>query len=190
MTPDEALLHLLTGNRRFQGGDTTLWDYDADTLHGLSQRQSPLAAIVACSDSRVSPEIIFDQPLGSIFACRIPGNVATESSQWVVDMAISEFSVPLVMVLGHTGCLAIERVAEGSGWGLAGPLRTEIQEAVWKVGPAAREHQEAVVAANAMYAVNKLLESLNSLRSAVESGRCRIVAAVYDMKTGKVDVLD
>lgn len=190
MNPEQALSALLEGNRRFCAGESTARTYSSADLDQLAKKQAPIAVVVGCSDSRTSPEIIFDQPLGTIFACRVPGNVAAESSKWVVDMAVSEFQVPLAMVLGHSGCLAVGRVMEGGGWGLAGMLRLELQAGVGSVRRSGHEKEMAeAIEGNAKYAAGQLLQSLGSLRRAVERGETRLVSAVYEMGSGEVRLL-
>lgn len=190
MTPGEALQELLEGNLRFRTGQSHAWEYLPEDLAELAKSQKPLAAVIACSDSRSAPDIVFDQPLGSIFACRVPGNVASESANWVVDMAVSEFKVPLVMVLGHTGCLAVSRVLEGGGWGLSGRLWLELKSGLAEVRSTDLHANPALaIEANAKHACAQLVRSTPSLEQAVATGRTDLVSAVYEMETGNVRVL-
>lgn len=117
------------GHRRFREGTPQAKAYTPDDLERIATRQKPVAAVVACSDSRVAPEIVFDQPLGSIFASRVPGNVASDSAKWMLELAVSELHVPLVIVLGHLGCLAVGQILEGRS-GPGGALRLDVQKAV------------------------------------------------------------
>lgn len=190
MTPDQALSLLLEGNARFRSGAGTHFTYESADFEELAQGQEPLAAVVACADSRVEPGAIFDQPLGTLFTCRVPGNVASESARWVVDMAVGEFEVPIVMVMGHTGCLAVTRVLEGKATGMGGLLKLEIQSAIYRA-QAARpaDPVHAAIEANARMASEALESACENLRKAVRDGRTRCLSAVYEMRTGEVRTL-
>ncbi|MBI5707833.1 MAG: hypothetical protein HZC36_12685 [Armatimonadetes bacterium] len=191
MSPEQALQELLDGNLRFRTGQSHAWEYRPEDLLELSKAQKPLAAVIACSDSRCAPEIVFDQPLGTIFACRVPGNVASESSTWVVDMAVSEFKVPLVVVMGHTGCLAVSRVLQGGGWGLSGMLRMELQAGLSEFRSTdLMANPVLAIEANSKHACGQLKRATPSLEQAVNSGKTHLMAAVYEMETGNVRVLE
>jgi carbonic anhydrase len=141
-------------------------------------------------DSRVTPEIVFDQPLGSMFVARIPGNVASDSAKWMLDIAVGDMHVPLVVVLGHTGCLAVKQLLEGDKGGPGGPLRHEIMFAVFE----ARSHEpddlyrEAVIQ-NALLSAAKLKRDSLALHQAIEEGRVEMVSALYEMETGEVHLV-
>src|SRR5580704_746020 len=109
----QVLDELLAGNNRFRMGKGRSYVYSPDHLKALAANQKPIAAVIACSDSRITPEIVFDQPLGALFASRVPGNVASDSAKWMLELAVGEFHVPLVMVMGHSGCLAVGQLLDG-----------------------------------------------------------------------------
>ncbi|MEA2553131.1 MAG: carbonic anhydrase, partial [Fimbriimonadaceae bacterium] len=127
-----ALDKLLEGNARFRAGKPRGYVYPPDVLKRLAQQQKPIAAIIACADSRVSPDVVFDQPLGTIFASRVPGNVASDSAKWMLDIAVQEFKVPLVMVMAHTGCLAVGQLLDGDKGGPGGLHRHEVLNAIYE----------------------------------------------------------
>lgn len=190
MTPDEALAILLEGNKRFRSGDSQRRTYSPSDLQRLAEGQTPIAAVVACSDSRVSPNVVFDLGLGSIFACRVPGNVAAESSLWVADMAVREFQVPLVVVMAHTGCLAVTRVIEGSASQMGPALRSEIQRAVTSVQDETGQSElERAICLNATYAAQKISDNTPILRQAESEGKTRVITMLYDMASGEVRLL-
>src|SRR5215469_11066890 len=103
---ERSLAELMEGNKRFTSKGNKHRTYETHHLSSLAKSQSPIAAVVACVDSRVVPEMIFDQPLGSMFVSRVPANVASDSAKWMIDIATGEFDVPLIMVMAHTGCVA------------------------------------------------------------------------------------
>lgn len=188
-TPREVLLELMEGNSRYVAGEPVTRAYPAELRQRLAEAQSPVAAVVACSDSRVAPEIIFDQPLGALFVARVPGNVAAESVQWAVDLAVGHFKVPLVVVLGHSGCLAVSAALDkgySSAW-VSTHIGPALNQARRKIGTPTVED---LVRENARYAAERLVSSCSPLRNATRAGECRCVAAVLEMASGEVALLD
>jgi carbonic anhydrase len=188
-SPREALLELMEGNSRYVAGEPVARAYPADVRQRLAEAQTPIAAVVACSDSRVAPEIIFDQPLGALFVARVPGNVAAESVQWAVELAVGHFKVPLVLVLGHSGCLAVSAALEkgySSSW-VSTHIGPALNHARRKIGSPTVED---LVRENARYASERLVSACPPLRTATRTGECRCVAAVLDMAAGEVVLLD
>lgn len=188
-TPREALLELLEGNQRYVAGEPVTRAYPAEIRRALAEKQSPIAAVVACSDSRVAPEVIFDQPLGALFVARVPGNVAAESVQWAIDLAVGHFNVPLVVVLGHSGCLAVSAALEkgySSSW-VSTHIGPALNQARRKIGSPTIEE---LVSENARLAADRLVSLCPPLRSATRASECRCVPAVLDMASGEVVALD
>jgi len=187
----QVLDDLLDGNQRFREGHMHSHSYTPEALLYISRNQAPKAAIIACADSRVSPDLIFDQPLGSIFASRVPGNVASDSAKWMLDIAIQEFKVPLVMVMGHTGCLAVGQLLDGDKGGAGGLHRYSVLTAVYR----AKEKNPAdlyleAVEQNVRQTVEHLARESHTVRNAIEQGITSIVGAVYEMETGTVYLLE
>ena len=182
---------LMEGNRRFRKGQPNTYRYSPEDLLHISRDQMPNAAIVACADSRVSPELVFDQPIGSIFASRVPANVASDSAKWMLDIAVSEFHVPLVMVMGHTGCLAIGQLLDGDKGGAGGLHRFSVLSAVYraKAMNPLDLYLEAVEQ-NVHQTVEHLARESNALKLAIQEGRTAVVGAIYEMETGEVRILD
>lgn len=147
-------------------------------------------AIVACSDSRVSPDIVFDQPLGTIFSSRVPGNVASDSARWMLEIALGEFQVPLVVVLGHTGCLAVGQLLDGDQGGAGGLHRFSVLSAVYRARAKRPDDlYRQAIEENVGQTVEHLLRDLRILRASVLDGQTQILGAVYEMETGKVSQL-
>lgn len=189
-TGTQALETLLAGNLRFRTGNSKLHSYREEQLGDLAQTQSPIAAILACSDSRVAPEVIFDQPLGTVFAARTPGNVNADSVKWMIQIAVEDLHSPLVLVVAHTGCLAVTQIVQGELTGPGGPLRAQISSALTR----ARSHNPtdlvmATVRENVYVTIERLSNESHELRKAMERGTTVVAGAVYDMHTGKVEVL-
>ena len=186
----EALEQMHEGHRRFREGRPLATAYTQEQIRELSVKQYPIAAVVACSDSRVAPEILFDQPLGSIFASRVPGNVASDSAKWMLDIAVTEIKVPLVIVLGHTGCLAVGQIVEGKIGGSGGMLRSDVQKAVHR---ARLENPEDLYLQSVIENVGLTVENLKrdsyAVQKAFERGEFGLIGAYYDMPTGEVVLL-
>ena len=108
ITAIEALERLRTGNQRFVDNLTTRTPTTQAQLSGLSAAQAPFAIILGCSDARVPAEIVFDQGLGGLFVIRVAGNIVAPSQVGSVEFAAAQFGTPLVVVLGHTNCGAID----------------------------------------------------------------------------------
>ena len=187
----EVLQELLRGNERFRAGQPIARKYDQSDLARIASVQEPIAAVVACADSRIAPEVIFDQPLGAIFASRVPGNVASDSAKWMIDIAVSEFKVPLLLVLGHTGCLAVGQVVKGQTGGVGGPLRLNVLKAVYRAERLKPDDlwREAVIQ-NCHHTIEQLADESQALRSAMSEKRIHCAAALYEMSTGEVLLLD
>lgn len=186
----EVLRELMEGNQRFVEGRCAPQLYSPAQLAELAVGQTPMAAIVTCSDSRVVPEVIFDQPLGSLFVSRVPGNVASDSAKWMIDIAVGDFQVPLLIVMGHTGCLAVGQVVNGQTGGAGGPLRLHVLSAVYRaqrLTPADLWLQSIIE--NAKQTVERLADESYALRSALADGRIQAATMLYDMSTGVASII-
>lgn len=187
---EEVIATLKEGNRRFATANGTHRIYTPEDLSQMAQGQAPIAAIVACADSRVSPDIVFDQPLGSIFASRVPGNVASDSAKWMIDIAVGVFQVPLVLVMAHSGCLAVRQVVEGIE-GPGGVLRELVHEAFLEESKRpGHDILERTINENARKTCRDLMAESQALSEAHRAGRTDIVAARFDIETGQVVWLD
>lgn len=187
---EAVLADLMRGNERFrtgQGGHR----HTPESIRQLSEAQSPSVAIIACSDSRVCPEIVFDQPLGTVFSSRVPGNVASDSAKWMLELAVGEFKVPLVIVMGHSGCLAVGQLLEGDKGGAGGLHRFSVLSAVYRAKQKATgDLYGTSIRENVLQTIEHLARDLFTLRSALVNQTTSIIGAVYDMPTGAVELLE
>jgi carbonic anhydrase len=189
-TASRALETLLAGNERFRTANGTPYRYTAKDLAHLADTQSTIAAILTCSDSRVAPEVVFDQPLGTVFAARTPGNVSADSVKWMIDIAVETLGVPLFLVVGHTGCLAVGQVVHGELTGPGGALRAQINSALMRARSANTDDLVlATIEENVYQTIERLSNESHELRLALQNGTTTVVGAVYDMHTGEVRVL-
>ncbi len=185
------LEELLDGNTRFREVRSRSYRYHRHSLSDLASGQAPRAAVITCVDSRVAPEIIFDQPLGSMLVARVPGNVASESARWMLDIAIEELHVPLVLVLGHACCRAVQQVIEGKPDIAHEALLGGIKEAMARAGQDATDDlYMRTIVENARQTAQELLRDSQDLRQGIADGTTDIAAAVFDIESGRVTVLD
>ncbi len=158
--------------------------------HVLASGQSPHCAVLACADSRVPPEIIFDQGLGDIFDVRVAGNVADDDETASLEYAAEHLHVPLVVVIGHTHCGAVTAAMEGgTAPGKLPHLLGAIQPAVEQSKNEPGDHVNNAVRANVVNVVAQLRAAKPVLAELVAEGKLRIVGAVYSIDTGKVEWL-
>jgi len=194
MTADEALHALTEGNRRFAGGRPANPRRDPERRSELVSGQHPFVAVLACSDSRVVPEILFDQGLGDLFSIRVPGNVVDETVLGSLELGVEHLGVPLIIVLGHTQCGAlIVALAAETHDDHRHTLLTRLQPAVDAAsrGDGDPENRlERAVRANVRLAVEGLRRSTPTLAPLHGRGALRIVGAVYDIDTGLVDWME
>lgn len=195
--PDAVLNRLIEGNRHFVAGTLTHPGRSPKDFRPLAQGQNPMAAIVGCADSRVPPEILFDQGVGDLFIIRIAGNYvngAGASVKGSVEYAVAELGVSLVMVLGHSQCGAIKAAMQHLHDNDA--LPGAINDLVNSIKPAvlASKGKPGDPLENAIYAnVRRSVERLHTLdpviAPAVQSGKVKVAGAVYDLASGKVRVI-
>lgn len=174
MFAQDPLQQLEEGNKRFAQSSA----YERKKLF---TSQSPFCAILACADSRVAPELIFDQGLGDLFVVRIAGNVATEGAIESLDFAANVLGVSLIIVMGHQHCGAINAVMTHKGEKELGTLASLIQPSV-----KGKESLREGIIANVKGQVN-LLKKDKLLKNLVEQGKLQIVGAYYDFSSGLVE---
>ena len=189
--PDAALAELKAGNgrhsqHRYQHPHETL----ARQLE-LVGSQHPEAEILSCSDSRVPPEIVFDQGLGDLFVVRVAGNVASDTEIGSLEYGAEHLDIPLLVVLGHEKCGAVTAAVQaGDPEGHIASLVDLIMPAVDKSRGAAGDLVANSVKTNVQMVVQKLRSSTPILSKLVAEGKLKIVGAVYSLETGKVTWLN
>lgn len=192
-----ALAELRSGNLRFVNScrtHSTDTRHDADHRHRTARGQHPFATILCCSDSRVCPEFIFDQRVGTIFEVRNAGNVVDEDVLASLEYAVEHLHVPLIVILGHKGCGAIEAVCAAGDKPLHDHLRalqthmTGIRTLVLECN---RQHNSEVIdrlaKENARQQALTVLRDSPALNAAVGKGVARLMYGIYDMETGAVE---
>lgn len=192
--PAEALDRLMQGNARYAANTPSNKDYSADRATRVSA-QYPIAAIVGCADSRVAPELAFDQGPGDLFVVRVAGNFVNDDILASLEYGVEILGVPLIMVLGHTQCGAVTATVKAlkDGTRLPGHLPELVRALKPAVQMAKVGHGEDLVEQatieNVKLNTNRLIVSRPLIGPYVKSGRIKIVGGVYDLATGKVTLL-
>ena len=184
---------LMAGNRRFVAGKPQPRDL-VSLRQKLASGQSPKAIILSCSDSRVGPELIFDQSLGDIFVVRTAGNVADAVALGSIEYAVDHLHSPLLVVLGHQKCGAVN--AACSGEKMPSPNLDAIVE---KINPAVAQAKsyahgddlvELAIKENVHQSAKDILANSEIIRNAVKSGKLNVIEAEYELETGRVTQLN
>jgi carbonic anhydrase len=182
MTPDEALRALLAGNERFAANKLTSIEHDLAMLKDRNvDKQEPFAAVLACADSRVPVELVFDQTIGQIFVTRVAGNMVTPEIIASLEYGVAVLGVEVLLVLGHSGCGAVKA---DSVPGQISALYPYLRPAVEQSGG---DFNKAI-AANAKIQAGLLRTSSPVIRDAIKAGKLRVESGVYDLATGKVSL--
>ncbi|NTV14972.1 MAG: carbonic anhydrase [Desulfobulbaceae bacterium] len=199
--PNVALAHLMEGNKGFaKYGDVSNLEKmsSVKTRVALAAGQNPEAIIVTCSDSRLSPEILFDKGLGQVFVIRVAGNIVAPHELGSIEYAVEHLGTRLIMVLGHSACGAVKAT-----YGAADPATGIVPEAAMEgnigsllkdIAPAVEESYfegtEACIVTNIKNVVESMENSSEIVREGLELGLVKVVGAKYDLTTGKVSLLE
>jgi carbonic anhydrase len=188
LSPDEALKELMDGNARFATNKMTSFEHDLDILKSKTvDKQEPFAAVLACADSRVPVEILFDQSIGHVFVTRVAGNVITPEIIGSLEYGAAVLGTKVIVILGHRSCGAVKAAIAGKDVpGQISSLFPHIQAAVDAAGP----DVEATTKANAKYQARLLRESSTVISEMAKDGKIKVVGAYYDLGSGSVTLLE
>jgi carbonic anhydrase len=187
-TADAELKELLAGNERFVTGRAVNPRQRPADYSKLASGQVPDAVIVGCADSRVPPEILFDQGVGDLFVIRVAGNIVNGAGPIVkgsIAYAVVALGASLVMVLGHSECGAVKSALETKQQ----ELPASIRDLVGLVDTGKERDLDRAIAANVRSGVAKLKNLEPTISRYVEAKRLKVVGAVYDLASGKVTVI-
>ena len=187
LAPDAALDQLMAGNARFVAGRLTSFDADLNILRQQTvAKQEPFAAVLSCADSRVPVEFLFDQSIGHVFVARIAGNLCTPEIIASLEYGAAVLGTAAIVVLGHSGCGAVKATIEAKSVpGQISALYAPIRPAVGRAGT----DLEAAIRANAQIQAELLRTASPVVAGLVRQGKLTVVAAYYDLGTGKVSLL-
>src|SRR5437016_3027926 len=192
VAPSEAISKLKEGNGRYTSGNLQHPGQTAERRTELAKTQHPFAGIVSCSDSRVPPEIVFDQGLGDLFIVRVAGNVINDEGLGSVEYTVDHLGTRLILVLGHQSCGAVKAAretiaAKGKAPGHIESLVTAIKPAVEAT---AKEDLDTTVKANVKNVVQALRSSPPIIKAKVDSGEIQVIGGYYSLDTDAVTFLD
>src|SRR5436305_5799777 len=192
VAPAEAISKLKEGNDRYTSGNLQHPGQTTERRTELANTQYPFATIVSCSDSRVPPEIVFDQGLGDLFIVRVAGNVINDEGLGSIEYSVDHLGTRLILVLGHQSCGAVKAAretiaAKGKAPGHIESLVAAIKPAV---GATAKDDLETTVKANVKNVVQALRSSTPILKPKVDSGDVQVIGGYYSLDTGAVTFLD
>lgn len=191
-TPDGALARLKAGHERFVSGQTVNCDLRQQVRETATQ-QSPVAAVVGCIDSRVPPELIFDQRLGDIFTARVAGNFINNDILGSLEFACAVAGAKLVVVLGHTECGAVKGAIDNVKMGHLTAMLANIRPSLARINytgvPSSKDAAlvRRLADQNARDAARAVTERSPVLAGLVKSGKLKVVPAMHDVATGRID---
>jgi len=193
MTAAQAIEELRAGYHRYRNDQTVHTGHSA-RREETAAKQHPFAVVLSCSDSRVPPEILFDQGIGDLFVIRVAGNVADVVGIGSIEYAIAHFACPLVVVLGHTNCGAVKAAVDALGSHHAAPGHIQaIVDAILPSAEVARREPGDVylnaTKANAIAVAEKLRTTEPIIAPAAQANRLRVAALLYSLQTGSVTPL-
>ena len=198
MTPAQGLQRLMAGNARFVSGQSRAAGALVQRRADVAGKQKPYAMILACADSRVPPEHVFDEAVGDLFVCRVAGNISEPTTVGSFEYAFAMFGTPVVLiVMGHQRCgavvdsIALTKSGEKAP-GSIGSIVEKIQPSIKAVKQGSMSdaaYAEAVVRANAKYVATDLLDDSSILKGAVKDGKLLVVPAYYSLDSGKIQQL-
>lgn len=191
ITPEKALQRLVDGNARYVANQPRQRDFGAKRA-ARAQGQYPIAGIISCADSRLAPELAFDQDPGTLFVVRVAGNFVNPDGLASLEYGVAVLGIPLLMVLGHSGCGAIDATIKVIQDDIALPghlpelvdaLKPGVQKAV-DAEPA--NLLDAAIAENVRHNVARLRQATPVVAELVEEGKVQVMGAVYDIATGRI----
>lgn len=194
ISPDEALKRLMEGNARYVANTPANKDFSAGRA-ARAMAQYPFAGLVSCADSRVAPELAFDQGPGELFVVRVAGNFVNDDGLASLEYGVKFLGVPLIMVLGHTNCGAVDATIKvvKDNISLPGHLDDLVSHIKPAVQIALKEKPDdplnAAIIENVRYNVAELKGATPIISEAVSSGKIKVVGGVYDLASGAITLI-
>jgi len=193
VTADQAISRLVEGNARFASGKAMHPDQSAERRAEVVSSQHPFAVVLSCSDSRIPPEVIFDQGIGDIFVVRTAGQVIDDVALGSIEYAVEHLSAPLIVVLGHDSCGAVNATvqggkAEGHIVSLVDAIKPAVDEARKKI-----KSQDQLLSISIDINIKNIAKSLTSsepiLSEYIREGKLKVVGARYHLDSGKMEMI-
>src|ERR1700686_133162 len=193
VSPDASLELLMKGNKRYVEGDSRRHDFKRER-EALVGGQNPYAGILSCADSRIAPEYAFDSGRGDLFVCRVAGNFANDDTVASMEYAVAMLNTPLIMVLGHDSCGAVDATIKSLKDNV--PLPGHLPALVTSLAPAVQATSgqpgnslDNAIRQNVRDNVAKLKSATPILSAAVEQGKLKVVGGIYRLKDGRVEMI-
>ncbi len=193
LSPEASLERLLRGNRRYVEGVSRRHDFKHER-EALVTGQNPYAGILSCADSRIAPEYAFDSGRGDLFVCRVAGNFASDESIASMEYAVAILGLPLILVLGHDSCGAVDATIKSLKDNTTLPghmpsLVSAIAPAVRAVSQQGGDVLGKAIRQNVLDNVAKLSSATPILSAAVEQKKLKVVGGIYRLENGKVEMV-
>jgi carbonic anhydrase len=193
LSPDAALDRLMKGNARYVEGVSKRHDFTHER-EPLRTGQNPFAGVLSCADSRIAPEYCFDTARGDVFVCRVAGNFASDEIVASFEYAVQVLNTPLIMVLGHDACGAVDATAKSIKDGTTLPghlpaLVAAISPAVQGVQGEPGDTLDNAIRRNVMLNVEKLKTAGPILNTFVDNKKVRVVGGIYKLASGRIELL-
>src|SRR5450432_1864913 len=194
VSPDASLNLLMEGNERYVEGDSRRHDFKRER-EALVGGQNPYAGILSCADSRIAPEYAFDSGRGDLFVCRVAGNFANTDSIASLEYGVAVLGAPLILVLGHDSCGAIDATIKSlkDNTTLPGQMPSLVEgiaPAVKAVSQPGGDTLGKAIRQNVIDNVAKLSSATPILSAAVEQHKLKVVGGVYGLRDGRVDMVN
>jgi len=191
LSANQALQRLLAGNARFVAHKQRHPDESVPRRRQLVSGQHPFAVILGCADSRVPPELLFDEGLGDLFVIRVAGNIVDDAILGSIEYAIEHLGTKLIVVLGHEKCGAVSAaLASENASGHLSALISAIRPSVLATAASPGDRIHNCVVDNVRRVARQIRESEPVLREATQRGGVKVIAADYELDTGKARVFD
>src|ERR1700732_5336218 len=193
LSPDAALKRLMKGNERYAEGESRRHDFKRER-EALVGGQNPFAAILSCADSRIAPEYAFDSGRGDLFVCRVAGNFANDDTIASMEYAVAILGTPLIMVLGHDACGAVDATIKSlkDNTTLPGHLPSLVKSltpAVKAISGRPGDPLDNAIRQNVIDNVAKLKSATPILGAAVEQKKLKVVGGIYRLSSGKTEMI-
>ena len=184
LSPDAAFEELMAGNQRFAANQMTSFEHDLTILkEHTAGKQEPFAGVLSCADSRVPVELVFDQTIGHLFVTRVAGNVSTSDMIASLEYGVAVLGIKALLVLGHSNCGAVKAAMKAESVpGQISTLYPYLRQAVEQSGG----NFDKAIEANAKIQADLLRTSSTVIKEAVQAGKLKVQAGVYDLASGKV----
>lgn len=188
LTPDQAISEVMAGNARFVAGEPVAHLRDLEIIRArATEGQWPTVAVLACADSRVPVEMVFDEPIGRLFVARVAGNLMTPEIIGSLEYGVAVLNVKAVIVLGHSSCGAVKAAMKNAD--VPGQISSLFPALLPAVYVSKSDDPEVVTRTNAVLQAATLVNASPVVEAKVKTGDLKVVPAVYDVGTGRVELL-